>query len=761
MELVRLGHWKQQEAYWICLLRRKRLREGSKMALGNKDVLKIDIHMSTNSFLYLPIYIAEDLKIFETVLEPALEHYEELKDRKIELRFFGRKENIGDENSIINMLKANDAKKSNVIAIAIGSPIAFLNSAKIKKKNKDKVKIVGALINKPTFWAVSKELITEKEDLSISDFKKHFKQVICQNEDFITGYYLGQRIRSKAKYDDSNLCKVSFGDELDKLTDGNSVAVTADIAKMTEKIAKNTGYICHRFSESQGEILTTGIITSKICCEKFPEIIEKIIESIQISIAILYSSQKKAIESCEKIAKTLYGTMTSSVIEKIIKRMNEERFYPSIDLSISEGSWNNASKALVEIQRAVVKKDTYTKYVDNSFVLKAIAKRTGIDLSTTKDRCKYNTNKNECKCVHIRELRERNNCEGIKCRYQKEYKSAELLIKFCDFFEKKAKHLLIILLAIFAIIFIILLKKNDNQIEAVKVAIFGDFSHYVLLYLANEKGFFATEKLKIEIIDTDNEKKVFAAVINDPVTFGITDPTFVAMAAEEGYEGKVIASIAKRIPLWGIAKKQTLSEVTDPSQLSGYSVATFPSPSIAYILQYDIFKKVGLEPNIKQGAVGTLWSMVEAGHADIALELEPNVSRALMQGGKMLYSLENYGDIAITGVVVSKKMTETSPVLVQRFVNALQKSAQWALAHQDSVVYYTRKHFSDIDTTINASAINRIISAKMLPENVMISEEAWEKAIKLRYEAGDIKSLETAKKVLDMSFAKKAIKGGK
>jgi NitT/TauT family transport system substrate-binding protein len=311
------------------------------------------------------------------------------------------------------------------------------------------------------------------------------------------------------------------------------------------------------------------------------------------------------------------------------------------------------------------------------------------------------------------------------------------------------------------------LKKGDKQqsdvkIETVKVAQFNEFFLYMPLYLADAKGFFAEEGLKIEIINTGGDDKTFAAVIGGSAMFGIADPTFVAIAKEQGMGGKVIAGIVNGVPFWGVAKNHNIPEIANGTQLKGYSVATFASPSTAYTLQYDMFEKAGLKPNIKQGAFGTLWTMVEAGQADIALELEPNVSIAATQGGKVLYSLaEVYGDFAITGVTISEETAVKKPELVQRFVNALQKSVTFAHAYPDSVTFYAGKIFPNIDKTVSTNAVNRIIGTNTLPKNVVISEEAWEKAIKLRHNAGDIKSLETAKSVLDMSFAKKAVEGVK
>lgn len=328
--------------------------------------------------------------------------------------------------------------------------------------------------------------------------------------------------------------------------------------------------------------------------------------------------------------------------------------------------------------------------------------------------------------------------------------------------KKKGLVSLIVIAVIAIVVGVICLKKckiqSTGQVEIVQVAQANEFFLYMPLYLADAKGFFAEEGLKIEITSTGSDDKTFAAIIGGSATFGIADPTFVAIAKEQGMGGKVIASIVNGVPFWGVTKNQAIPEITDASQLEGYSVATFPSPNTAYTLQRKMFESAGLTPNIKQGSFGTLWAMVEAGQADIALELEPNVSLAVQQGGKVVYSLaEVYGDFAITGVAISEDTATRKPELVQRFVNALQRAETFAHAYPDSVSYYAAQKFPDLDPTVSANAINRVISTNTLPDNVLISDEAWENAIKLRQEAGEIKSLEGAKSVLDMSFAGKAI----
>ena len=300
-------------------------------------------------------------------------------------------------------------------------------------------------------------------------------------------------------------------------------------------------------------------------------------------------------------------------------------------------------------------------------------------------------------------------------------------------------------------------KQVDFQLETVKVAQFSEALLYMPLYLADDRGFFREEGIAIEIINTGGDNQTFAAVIGGSATFGVADPTFVAIAKEQGMTGSVIANIVNGVPFWGITNNHAIPEITDAAQLSGYRVATFPSPSTAFTLQHDMFEMAGLRPNIAQGAFGTLWAMVEAGHADVALEFEPSVSIAVNQGAKVLYSLADYGDFAFTGVTATNATIERRPELVQCFVNALQKAAVFAHTYPDSVAYFASQRFPDLSEEIVRNATGRMIEANMFPQNVIISEEAWKKAIKLRQRVGDINSVEIARSVLDMSFAEKAV----
>ena len=323
------------------------------------------------------------------------------------------------------------------------------------------------------------------------------------------------------------------------------------------------------------------------------------------------------------------------------------------------------------------------------------------------------------------------------------------------------KVLLIALIALLGLLSLFHFLRNSNSssfIRTIKVAQFGDVFIYTPLYLADAKGFFEEEGLKIELINTGGDDKTYAAVISGSATFGVADPVFAAIAQEKGIEGRVIGGIVNGVPFWAITKKD-IPSITDSRMLQPYSVATFSAPSTAYTVQKKMFQDAGLNPNIKQGAFGGLIPMLDAGQADIALELEPNVSTAIANGAKDVYSFAKiYPEFAFTGITTSLETIEKEPELVQHFINAITKAEQYAHQYPDSTAYYMCKLYPDIEESIIHNAIKRMVESNSLPQNAVISNDAWKAAVEIRYELGDIKSPNKTDAVLDMSFANNSLK---
>ena len=283
--------------------------------------------------------------------------------------------------------------------------------------------------------------------------------------------------------------------------------------------------------------------------------------------------------------------------------------------------------------------------------------------------------------------------------------------------------------------------KQPQTLQKITIAQAFEVFLYAPLYVAQEKGFFKDEGLDVNITTAGGDEKAFAALLSGDAQFAVGDPTFVAVSGERGQPGKVIAAILRGVPFWGVAKKANIGTITSPSGLNGYSVATFPSPSTAYVLQKKMFQTANIKPNIKETAFGSLLVALDTGAVDIALELEPNVSTAVKNGDHIVYSLNDYyPEFAITGMTALPSYVEQNPETTQKAVKALQKAMTYIRQHPNEVADFLITKFPDVPKDIAENAVQNMIKAGVFPSDTVITKAGWEAAIQARLDVGDLKS---------------------
>jgi NitT/TauT family transport system substrate-binding protein len=292
------------------------------------------------------------------------------------------------------------------------------------------------------------------------------------------------------------------------------------------------------------------------------------------------------------------------------------------------------------------------------------------------------------------------------------------------------------------------------------IAQVGDFFLYAPLYIALDAGFFNDQGLDVSIVTTGGDDKTWASVISNSAQLGISDPTFVVASAQRGQPGRVIASIVNGVPFWGVTWRTDLAPVRSGTDLRNLRVATFPAPSTAYVLQERMFKDAGLPATITQGGFGSLLSIIRAGKADIALELEPNVSQAVADGARVLYSMKGiYGDFAITGLTATPEFVRDNSVTLMAATCGLQKALD--LIHQDPqrVLTMLRKRFPDVRPEVASDALDRATKDGIIPSTLLIPKAAWQKAVDLRRSVGDLTDPGSFSVFVDNRFAQQALRG--
>lgn len=295
------------------------------------------------------------------------------------------------------------------------------------------------------------------------------------------------------------------------------------------------------------------------------------------------------------------------------------------------------------------------------------------------------------------------------------------------------------------------------QLKKVTVAQAFEVFLYAPLYIAQDKGFFTEEGLDVSLVTAGGDEKAFAALLSKDAQFAIGDPAFVAVAGEKGQPGKVVASVLSGMPFWGVAHKDSIPQITDPSMLKGLSVATFPAPSTAFAAQTKMFQSGNLSPNIQQVAFGSLLAALDNNQVDVALELEPNVSTAVKNGDRIVYSLAKYyPDFALTGLTVLEEYNATHQHTIQRFVNALRKADIFIAQHPAEAAGFMSKRFTQVDSSVAASALQNMIDEKIIPLSMAPSRNGWDTAIQLRREVGDITQPAPYELYIESKYAKSA-----
>lgn len=305
--------------------------------------------------------------------------------------------------------------------------------------------------------------------------------------------------------------------------------------------------------------------------------------------------------------------------------------------------------------------------------------------------------------------------------------------------------------------------KDDSQtLTDITIAQWGQALIYLPLYIAQEKGFFEEESLRVKLINGGGDDLTWAAVTSGNAQFGIADPTMVAIQDEQGgVPGKVIGSIVSRVSFWAITFDDNVKQIESPSDFKGHTVASFKFPNTAHALALKTFEngnlKVGKDVRIVPVNYEAVLAQLKNKEANIAMVLEPAASIAIEQGARIVYSYpEDWGSFAFTGLTATQKYIDENPEIVQKVVNALERAMRYAREDFNGTVEVGKKAFPDLSENVIKMATTRMLEDKTLPESIFVDEEGWIKALQVCVDVEKLKKM-PEKNFIDNRFSLKAI----
>ena len=285
---------------------------------------------------------------------------------------------------------------------------------------------------------------------------------------------------------------------------------------------------------------------------------------------------------------------------------------------------------------------------------------------------------------------------------------------------------------------------------------------YIPLYYALESGYFRDAGLDVQIVTGGTATAAFAALLSGEAEFAVADPMYVPIAQEKGGDARVVAQVVGRIAIWGVVKDPALS-VKGPASVRGKRVATHQKPMTAYTYAVKWLRDGGLDPDkdvtLITGAPGSEIAALMAGQADVMFSLEPNTSRVVLQGGKVIYSFpKTLGDQIFTGLMAKRSFEKQNRAAVVSVVRGLQRALRELHTEPMKALSVAKKFFLQVDEPVLKAALQRITSEEVLPKTVLVSEESWNKAIKVRVEAGDLKRAFTREESCELDIMQEAVK---
>ena len=124
---------------------------------------------------------------------------------------------------------------------------------------------------------------------------------------------------------------------------------------------------------------------------------------------------------------------------------------------------------------------------------------------------------------------------------------------------------------IILILFLSACNNSDTDVETINLAI-SPIPHSALIFIAQEKGYFAEQGLNVEMIKFSSGKMALDALLGDGVDFATTADFPLTLAGLSDQEVGIIATIGYGDDIKVIARKDAgISEIKD---LEGKKIAT-------------------------------------------------------------------------------------------------------------------------------------------------------------------------------------------
>lgn len=327
---------------------------------------------------------------------------------------------------------------------------------------------------------------------------------------------------------------------------------------------------------------------------------------------------------------------------------------------------------------------------------------------------------------------------------------------------------LIIVLIVVGIVVYFVTKDNKTEVSLTKIRL-NEVTRsvfYAPQYVAISKGFMEEEGLEIEITTGQGADKVMTAVLAGQSDIGFAGPEAAIYVYNEGKEDycQVFAQLTQKDGSFLVAREGT--DNFSWQDLKGKTVIPGRKGGVPYMTFEYVLKKNGINPqtdlilddSIKFDLMAGAFS---GGTADYVTLFEPTATMTAQAGkGYVVASVgEASGEIPYTAYFANKSYIEKNSETVQKFTNAIYKAQKWVEEHSmKEVAEAIKDFFPDTDVDLLATVLQSYKDIDAWKTVPTMKQESFDLLQTVMEEAGELKQRVPFEKVINNSYAEKAMK---
>jgi len=327
--------------------------------------------------------------------------------------------------------------------------------------------------------------------------------------------------------------------------------------------------------------------------------------------------------------------------------------------------------------------------------------------------------------------------------------------------------LAIILIAVGITTYILLNKEPETEeLRTIRINEVTRSVFYAPQYVAIANGFFEEEGLSVELTTGQGADKVMTAVLAGQSDIGFAGPEAAIYVYNEGREdyAQVFAQMTQKDGSFLVSKEAT--DNFSWQDLKGKTVIPGRKGGVPYMTFEYVLKQNGIDPqkdlvlddSIKFDLMAGAFA---GGDAEYVTLFEPTASMTEEAGkGYIVASVgEASGEIPYTAYFAKKSYIENNPNIIQGITNAIYKGERWVKNHTAAEIAEAIKDFfPDTELDMLTTSLQSYMDIDAWKTEPILEKKSFNLLQTVMKEAGELDKEADYTKVVNNSFAKKAIK---